>query len=267
MFLWGTSSMVTDKLVTGSSQRYSRNSVKRRCDDVGSPCRSSAAADNMMLELATPSQEAEIIRLRAREVRLMGRIEELEEELDDVKACIRAPGSEQAMLRTTISNLQRMLQVHNRSIDDFKALETDSLAFQRTPIKAQFNCLYLGVYDTAGGICDLSSSDDLPEKLSDISELSDIWARRAGGAGFSDLVVSAEKVKVPKMQLLASIQTAGIFHLVFESAFPDILAIESPMLDQYRKIIAGAGQNILPFVKTWTLTKSTIRWERAITED
>jgi hypothetical protein len=113
----------------------------------------------------------------------------------------------------------------------------------------------------------LSSSDDLPEQLSEISELSDSWARRVGGTDISDLLANAKKVEIPKFQLVASILTAGIFDLVFKSAFPEILAIESPLLDQYRKLIAGSGQNILPFVKTKTLTKSTIRWGRAITED
>ncbi|KAF5974085.1 hypothetical protein FBULB1_7917 [Fusarium bulbicola] len=134
-----------------------------------------------------------------------------------------------------------MLQVQNRSRAVFEALKSNRLAFETTSIETEFNGLYLGVYDTAGGICDLSSSDDLPKQLPDISELSDMWARRVGGTGFSNLVASAKKVKTAKMQLVASTLTAGVFDLVFQSTFPDILAIESPMLAEYRKVVAGLG--------------------------
>ncbi|RYC81065.1 hypothetical protein BFJ63_vAg16040 [Fusarium oxysporum f. sp. narcissi] len=258
--------MRNNQTMTGGSQEYLENGVKRRRTDPGSPGRSGAATDSL-LELAPSNQEAEQLKQRGLVVTLLNRISNLQKELDNLNECIRAPDSEQANLRITISNLKRKLEAQDDLIGDLKALETDRLAFETTPIRTEFNRLYLTVYDMAGEICDLSSNDDLPKQWSEISQLSDSWARRVGGTDISDLLANAKKVEIPKFQLVASILTAGIFHLVFESAFPEILSIESPLLDQYRKLIAGSGQSILPFVKTKTLTKSTIRWGRAITED
>ncbi|KAK2666139.1 hypothetical protein RAB80_018239 [Fusarium oxysporum f. sp. vasinfectum] len=247
--------MRDNKTAAGGSQKYLTNAVKRRRNDFGSPGRSSAAADTMKLELATRNQEAEMVRLRGREVTLMHRISELEEKLEDLKGCIRAPDSETAN-RITIYNLKRKLEAKDNLIGVFKALETDKLAFEATSIRTEFNRLYLTVYDTAGEICDLSSNDDLPKQWSEISQLSDSWARRVGGTDISDLLANAKKVEIPKFQLVASILTAGIFHLVFESAFPEILAIESPLLDQYRKLIAGSGGGELLLKIDLAATKS-----------
>ncbi|RKK76787.1 hypothetical protein BFJ69_g6736 [Fusarium oxysporum] len=192
--------------------------------------------------------EAELLRQKGRVVSLIGQVSKLQYELDDLLARqrTRETGSEQATLRTTIFNLKQKAGARDHLLSCFKALKTDNVAFAGTSFKQECNGLYLDLDDTGASICNLSPNDNLPEQPSEFSELLNSWARRLSGRDMSGLLNHAQKVKIPKNKLLACLLAVGIFQLVFEPAFPEILCIESPLLHQYRNLIAtSAGTKIL----------------------
>lgn len=65
----------------------------------------------------------------------------------------------------------------------------------------------------------------------------DSWARRAARCSFNQFLSSAADTDVSSLHIVRALAAAGISDLVFESKFPDFLARESPILDQYRNHI------------------------------
>lgn len=193
------------------------------------------------------SAEAELLKQKGRVVSLIGQVSKLQYELDDLLARqrTRATGSEQAALRTTIFNLKQKVDARDLLVHCFEALETDNVAFAVTSFKQECNGLYLNLDDTGALICNLSPDDSLPGQPSEFSELSHNWARRLTGRDMSGLLAHAQNVKITKNKLVASLLAVGIFEIVFEPAFPEILWIESPLFQQYRNLIATSGQSIL----------------------
>ncbi|RBR12105.1 hypothetical protein FVER53590_29038 [Fusarium verticillioides] len=192
--------------------------------------------------------EAELLKQKGRVVSLIGQVSKLQYELDDLlgRQRIRATGSDQATLRTTIFNLQRQAGARDHLSKCFKALETDNVAFAGTSFKQECNGLYLNLDDTGASICDLSPDDSLPGQTSEFSELSHSWARRLSGKDMGGLLAYAQNTNITKNKLLACLLAVGIFKAVFEPAFPDILCIDSPLFQQYRSLIAtSAGTKIL----------------------
>ncbi|KAF5533796.1 hypothetical protein FPHYL_13558, partial [Fusarium phyllophilum] len=184
--------------------------------------------------------EAELLKQKGRVVSLIGRVSELQYELDDLlgRQRIRATGSDQATLRTTIFNLKKKAGARDHLLSCFEALETDNVAFAGTSFKQECNGLYLNLDDTGALICNLSPDDSLPGQTSDFSELSHSWARRLSGKDMGGLLAHAQNTKIVKNKLLSCLLAVAIFETVFEPAFPDILCIDSPLFQQYRSLIA-----------------------------
>ncbi|KAK3292017.1 uncharacterized protein B0H64DRAFT_408729 [Chaetomium fimeti] len=76
---------------------------------------------------------------------------------------------------------------------------------------------------------------------------SESWMRRAAHCSLDQYLSSlAMDTSVSEFHIIRALVAAGISQLVFESKFPDLVARESPMLDQYRKhIFARAGPQTL----------------------
>jgi hypothetical protein len=67
------------------------------------------------------------------------------------------------------------------------------------------------------------------------------WAQRVARCSFRQLLSSATDTDVSEFHIVRALAAAGISDLVFESSFPDFLARESPLLDQYRHHILSRG--------------------------
>ncbi|CVK87785.1 uncharacterized protein FMAN_05359 [Fusarium mangiferae] len=192
--------------------------------------------------------EAELLQQKGRVVSLIGQVSKLQYELDDLlrRQRIRATGSDQDMLRTTIFNLKQKAGARDHIFKCFEALETDNVAFAGTSLKQECNVLYFNLDDAGASICNMSPDDSLPGQTSEFSELSHSWARRISGRAMRGLLAHAQNVKITKNKLLACLLAVGIFETVFEPAFPEILGIDSPLFQQYRTLIAtSAGTKIL----------------------
>ncbi|KAF4449997.1 hypothetical protein F53441_6781 [Fusarium austroafricanum] len=196
------------------------------------------------IEMSLRSAQAELLKEKGVVITLMNQVSELKKELEVLHQSDRAAALNQANPgeQRYISKLRRRLEAQGHLISDFEALETDSLACQKISVKAECNTLYLNIDDTSAIICDLSPNDNLPEQRTNDSALLQGWAMRVHGGNMTSLLEHAQEVRIAKPKLVASLLAAGIFELVLEPAFPEILAIESPLLAQYRKNIANLSQ-------------------------
>ena len=76
------------------------------------------------------------------------------------------------------------------------------------------------------------------------NESLDRWAQHLGYESLGGLVSSVSSVsgnEKSDLEIVGSLAAVGICQLVFQSSFPDCLARESPLLDQYRTAILTQG--------------------------
>ena len=67
------------------------------------------------------------------------------------------------------------------------------------------------------------------------------WAQHLGYESLGGLVSSLPENGMSELEVVGSLAAVGICQLVFQSSFPDCLARESPLLDQYRTAILTQG--------------------------
>ncbi|KAH7250365.1 uncharacterized protein BKA55DRAFT_690597 [Fusarium redolens] len=127
-------------------------------------------------------------------------------------------------------------------VDDLEALKSDKFAFPKSSLQEECERLYQDMNTSISSfICDLSPNEDLPKLRSGFSQLSQSWARRLFGSDMSVLLTHAHKAEIPKCKVVAAVITAGIFELVFESEFPEMLSIESPFFTEFRRLVSISG--------------------------
>ncbi|KAK0620778.1 hypothetical protein B0T14DRAFT_497239 [Immersiella caudata] len=103
------------------------------------------------------------------------------------------------------------------------------------------------------GLKDACSSLDIiiPAAASDAKNVSreataELWSQRLTGSNLYELGSRVSMDEISGVQFMSALAAVAIAELVFESDFPDFLARESPLLDQYREhILQKAGPQTL----------------------
>ena len=99
----------------------------------------------------------------------------------------------------------------------------------------------------AADIKDACSSADMsiPSKPIDDIEPSraklESWTRRVAQCSLDRFLASPADSDISDLDIVRALAAAGISELVFQTQFPDFLATESPLLDQYRRHILTKG--------------------------
>ncbi|KAG7403818.1 hypothetical protein Forpe1208_v016305 [Fusarium oxysporum f. sp. rapae] len=194
-------------------------------------------------EARLTQSEADLLNQKCYSVILEKRISELERRNNDLEHCINLASSvqgihgEEARLRQVISSLKDKLERERLLTKNYEELEADRLGFINTSLPVQYDNLHSNIRDTSSAICHLSRDDTLPEQRAGFSHLANNWAKRIGGCDLGSLLCHCEAAQIPKKVILVSLMAAGIFELALEKVFPEFLAADSPLLDQYRKHI------------------------------
>ncbi len=113
----------------------------------------------------------------------------------------------------------------------------------RQKIRQEFYVLASLVRDACSSLLlrdSLPSSDSLvcTDERDDLRA----WLHQVAGSSFAMLRSRVSCQEISGLELLHSVVAAGICSLVFDSAFPDFMPTESPLLDQYRRHILAKGE-------------------------
>ncbi|KAL2022213.1 hypothetical protein VTK56DRAFT_5823 [Thermocarpiscus australiensis] len=127
---------------------------------------------------------------------------------------------------------------------------TGSLGPSTRTIWQEFECIATDVKDACSSvditIPPASTGTSAHGRQGNKEPDSESWMRRAAHCSLDQFLSSAMATSVSEFHTIRALVAAGISNLVFESRFPDLVARESPMLDQYRKhILARAGPQTL----------------------
>lgn len=150
--------------------------------------------------------------------------------------------------------MQRDLRYENSVLKDelakmrsqrqgFMMAETDSLRPSDKTIQDGFDLIRIDIRDACSSV-DVATliSVDIQNAEHDNGAI-DSWAQRLAHCSFSKLVSSALESSISELEMTRSLAAVGVCDLVFESCFPNFIATESPILDQYRKHVLTRGTN------------------------
>lgn len=180
----------------------------------------------------------ELLKEKARVFTLRSRLSETQREMDELHNSSQAANTGQYNFRQQISYLLGQLEAKDRLWQDTVAFRADTFSFSRDAIKPEYNLLYHGINEASSFICEMSpDEEDFPRQRSQYQQSAQTWAVKASGWKLERLLSYSHEEGILKEKLFASLATAGVFELIFESVLPDILALESPLLHQYRKHI------------------------------
>ncbi|KAF4462340.1 hypothetical protein FALBO_10855 [Fusarium albosuccineum] len=179
----------------------------------------------------------ELLKEKACVFTLRSRLSETQREMDELHNS-QATNTGQYNFQQQIAYLLGQLEAKDRLWQDTVAFRADSLTFSREAIKVEYDLLYHGINEASSFICEMSPHEEgSPQHNSQCQQSAQTWAVKASGWKLERLLSYSHKERILKEKLFASLATAGVFELIFEPVFPDILALESPILHQYRKHI------------------------------
>ncbi|KAJ3547645.1 hypothetical protein NM208_g1411 [Fusarium decemcellulare] len=179
----------------------------------------------------------ELLKEKACVFTLRSRLSEMQKEMDELHNS-QATNTGQYNFRQQIAYLLGQLEAKDRLWQDTVAFRADPLSFSREAIKVEYDLLYHGINEASSFICEMSPhEEDSPQQNSRHQQSAQTWAVKASGWRLERLLSYSRKERILKEKLFASLTMAGVFELIFEPVLPDILALESPLLHQYRKHI------------------------------
>ena len=118
---------------------------------------------------------------------------------------------------------------------------TGSLGPSLRTIRQEFECIAMDVKDACSSV-DITIPPASTGQGSREPDLSELWMRRAAHCTVDQFLSSSPMdTSISEPHMLRALVAAGVGYLVFESRFPDLMAGESPMLDQYRKHMLATG--------------------------
>ncbi|KAK2601846.1 hypothetical protein QQS21_004629 [Conoideocrella luteorostrata] len=170
--------------------------------------------------------ETELLKQQASVFTLRNKLYEKQRELEDMRSCSQSGVAEdQFKLQQRICSLQARHEARGRLLDNLKDLKRERICVRLRNIQQEYSALYQEIYDFCSFISDLdTNAADLSRQQAHQHEPAQVWAKTVSNWTLD----------------------AAIFELVFEPIFPNILALDSPLLHQYRKyIFTTAGCQVL----------------------
>ncbi|RGP68810.1 hypothetical protein FSPOR_5015 [Fusarium sporotrichioides] len=194
-----------------------------------------------LVETRLRDAEVEISKQKAYILTLLNRLSGAEKEIDELQRIGRVTDStheDEAKLHERIARLANQRSSHETFLRRVKALETDRLALSGKGVREELNLLYIDTYDTGDLICQMNSNANAPGQRVDIPDYAQSWVELLFDGDFGSLLEYAEAEGISTSKLVSALLMAGVFKLVMEPALLSISAMQSPLLDQYRRHIS-----------------------------
>ncbi|RSL46161.1 hypothetical protein CEP53_010443 [Fusarium sp. AF-6] len=179
----------------------------------------------------------EVLKLKGHNLTLQNRVSVLEtdhaeirhlresEKGDDIKYCTR--------MIYILEKRNKAKSTHSRNVKDFQA---GRRRLPESTIMQEYTALYSSIINESQAFCEDDESPRIRNNNEDAHPARG-WAMTASGWDLYPLLCYYNTEAIPSSRLVAALVGAGIFDLVFERAFPDVLGVESPLMDGYRRHI------------------------------
>lgn len=184
----------------------------------------------------------EVLKLKGYNLTLQNRVSELETDHEEMRHLRKSSKGDINYCNRMVSILEKRnkaMSTHSGNLEYSKARRP---GLPESTIMQELQDLYLGILNEAQAF----SRGDKSPKISNNNENAHPargWAIKASGWDLHPLLCHYMSEKIPSSRLVAALVAAGIFDLVFERAFPDVLGVESPLMNGYRRHILAKGKS------------------------
>ncbi|KAH6966061.1 hypothetical protein EDB82DRAFT_529766 [Fusarium venenatum] len=186
--------------------------------------------------------ETEILKQKGYIITLLSRLSEAEKEIEELQRIDRLVGSTrdgEAKLHERIARLANQRSSHVTFLQRVEMLKSDNLALPSKAVREELKLLYTETYDTSDLICQIGSDVGSPDQDALIPDYAQSWVTLLYNGNFGSLLEYAKVEGIPKSKLVSAVLMAGIFKLVMEPELLSTSAMQSPLLDQYRRHISN----------------------------
>ncbi|KAI8670014.1 hypothetical protein NCS56_00805200 [Fusarium sp. Ph1] len=201
----------------------------------------------------------EVLKLKGHNLTLQNRVSELEtdhEEMRHLRKSTKGDIDYSNRMMYILEKRNKAMSTHSGNVEYSKARRP---GLPESTIMQEHQGLYLEILNEAHAF----SRGDKSPKISNNDQNAHPargWAMKASGWDLHPLLCHYMSEKIPSSRLVAALVAAGIFELVFERAFPDVLGVESPLIDGYRRhILAKNGSEALHMADLAALESLTHR--------
>jgi hypothetical protein len=196
----------------------------------------------------TNQVSGELKRLRALEkdhladiFTLRNRMSKMQREIDEMHHRERAAKPEQFELQEENWVLRQQVDAKDLLLLQFKGREMSRPDLHGASVTLECGLLYHEIDDACKFICDMDPNEDLAEVQGDFYQSAQTWSLKISGWDMERLLRHCRSEDIAKDKLLSALVTAAVFDLIFQPIFTEVLALESPLLGEYRKHIYTKG--------------------------
>ncbi|KAM6525642.1 hypothetical protein FALCPG4_011178 [Fusarium falciforme] len=201
----------------------------------------------------------EVLKLKGHNLTLQNRVSELETDHEEMRHLRKSTNGDINYCNRMVYILEKRnkaMSTHSGNVEYSKARRH---GLPESTIMQEYKDLYLGILSEAQAF----SRGDNSAQISNNNENAHPargWAIKASGWDLYPLLCHYMSEKIPSSRLVAALVGAGIFDLVFERSFPDVLGIDSPLMNGYRRhILAKDGPEALHMADLAALESLTQR--------
>lgn len=220
--------------------------VNETCKEV-----SSIPASGLALDSRVDSEilHAELLHYKGSVFSLRNRLSEVERELEELQNCMQATSGTEFVLKQQVYHLRARLESTHLLSCQVDAYNTECLGLSSSDTSKEYDNLLSNISENYSFIrqpnadmnSDMDADEVIPEPSGDFCHAAESWSIKASSRRLHQLLSYCRENEIPGDKLFPALVAAGISELVFEQVFPDILALDSPLLNEYRKHILTKG--------------------------
>ncbi|KAL2683251.1 hypothetical protein Neosp_007719 [[Neocosmospora] mangrovei] len=190
----------------------------------------------------TAALQDEVLKLKGHNLTLQNRVSELETDHAEIRHLRKSTNGDIEYCTQMIYILEKRnkaMSSHSGNVEYSKARR---LGLPESTIMQEYKDLYVCILNEAQAF---SQGEKLPRISNDNQNTHPArgWAIKASGWDLYPLLCHYIGQNIPSSRFVTALVAAGIFDLVFERAFPDVLGVESPLMNGYRRHILAKGEN------------------------
>lgn len=229
--------------VNNSDRELSDSSSLSINKDNGSQVSTQAQFLDMKAKLE--STQADLLKQEAYVFTLRNRLSETRSELEAMHNHNQGASVDLHKLQQEIHHLKGCLQEQDRLLNHLTPLRTEKVGVPAVNVQKHYDALSQEIHDSCSFVGDMDPNERLPRQLDHSHKSAEGWAKRVSNWTLEHLIAYTKSKGIPMDKACASLIGAAILELVFEPVFPEVLALESPLLHQYRRQIFTKGKNRL----------------------
>ncbi|KAH7310910.1 hypothetical protein B0I35DRAFT_439872 [Stachybotrys elegans] len=168
---------------------------------------------------------------------LKNKMSEMQREIDEMRHRDRVARPDQYELQEENWILTQKVRAKDRLLQQFRGREMSMPGLYEANITTECGVLYHEIGDACKYICDIDPNEDFAEVQDHFHQSAQTWSLKVSGWDMERLLHHCHSEDIPKDKLLSSLVAAAVFDLIFQPILPEILALECPLLGEYRKFI------------------------------